>query len=172
LDVLVNNAAVEVNGDVTATTPEEWDRLMAVNLRGAFLLSRCAIPYLRRQGGSIVNISSVHSFVSWPGCPAYDASKAGLMGLTRAMALDHGHEGIRVNAICPGYIDTPLMEKALRDVADRDAEVKRIVGLHAAGRIGTARDIAEAVLFLASDGASFITGATLVVDGGLSIKGQ
>jgi NAD(P)-dependent dehydrogenase (short-subunit alcohol dehydrogenase family) len=172
LDVLVNNAAVEINGDVTTTSPADWDRQLAVNLRGAYLLSRFAVPHLRVHGGSIINISSVHAITSWPGCPAYDASKAGLLALTRAMALDHGPEGIRVNAICPGYIDTPLMEKALRNVPDREAELKRILSLHAVGRIGTALDIAGAVLFLASPAASFITGTTLIVDGGLSIAGH
>jgi len=169
LDVLVNNAAVEFNGDVTQLEPDDWDRQIAVNLRGAYLLSRYAIPLMRAHGGVIVNISSVHAFVSWPGCPAYDASKAGLNALTRAMALDHGREGIRVNTICPGYIDTPLMQKALRDSPDREEALRRILAAHPAGRIGTPQDIAEAVLFLASPGASFITGATLVIDGGMTL---
>jgi meso-butanediol dehydrogenase / (S,S)-butanediol dehydrogenase / diacetyl reductase len=172
LDILVNNAAIELNGDVTQLSIENWDRQIAVNLRGAYLLARFAVPHLAARGGSIVNIASVHAFISWHGCPAYDASKAGLLALTRAMALDHGPEGIRVNAICPGYTETPLMEKALRNVPDRSAAMQKILSSHPLGRIGTAADIAGAVLFLASPAASFITGSTLVVDGGFSVFGH
>jgi len=114
VDVLVNNAGIEVNGSVSDLTSAEWDRQNAVNLRGAFLMSKYVIQKMTARGGVIVNISSVHAFVSWTGCATYDATKAGLIGLTRAMALDHGPAGIRVNAICPGYIDTPLMEKWAR----------------------------------------------------------
>lgn len=172
LDVLVNNAGVEYNGDVTEMDPAVWDRQMGVNLRGAYLLSRAAIPHMRGRGGSIVHIASVHAFVSWPRCPAYDASKAGLVGLTRAMALDHGREGIRVNAICPGYIATPMLDHWFNSAADREAVIASVRAAHPVGRMGTPRDIAEAVLFLASDAASFITGISLVVDGGMTIAGH
>ena len=172
LDVLVNNAGVELNGTVAAMYPEEWDRQIAVNLRSAYLFSRAAIPPMRVHGGSSLHISSVHAFVSWPQCPAYDASKAGLIGLTRAMALDHGRDGIRVNAICPGYIRTPLLEERIQSLPDPEAAMRTIVAAHPAGRMGTPRDIAEAALFLASEAASFITGIALVVDGGMTLAGH
>jgi meso-butanediol dehydrogenase/(S,S)-butanediol dehydrogenase/diacetyl reductase len=173
LDTLVNNAGIELNGTVTEMPPEAWDRQMAVNLRGVFLFSRAAIPAMRGAGGgSIVNIASVHAFVSWPRCPAYDATKAGLIGLTRAMALDHGRDGIRVNAICPGYIDTPMLGRWFNTLDDCETERRNVLAAHPVGRMGTPRDIAEAVLFLASDAASFITGASLVVDGGMTLAGH
>jgi NAD(P)-dependent dehydrogenase (short-subunit alcohol dehydrogenase family) len=114
----------------------------------------------------------VHAFVSWPGCAAYDTTKSGLIGLTRAMALDHGRDGIRVNAICPGYIDTPLMDRWLSAVPDREEVLRQIVASHPAGRIGTPRDVAEAAFFLASDAASFISGTSLVVDGAMTVAGH
>lgn len=172
LDVLVNNAGIEVSGSVSDLTPAAWDRQIAVNLRGAYLMSKYAIERMRGRGGSIIHISSVHAFVSWEGCAAYDATKSGLIGLTRAMALDHGRDKIRVNAICPGYIQTPLMEKWLASVPDREATMHQVLGCHPMGRIGTPRDIAEAALFLASDRASFISGAFMVVDGAMSVAGH
>lgn len=172
LSVLVNNAGIEVSGAVTDLDVTQWDRQIAVNLRGAFLMSRYSIPAMRERGSSIVHISSVHAFVSWAGSAAYDATKAGLLGLTRAMAIDHGPEGIRVNAICPGYIDTPLMRKWLDSVSDREATMSQVLGVHPVGRIGTPRDVAQAALFLASDAASFISGTCLVVDGGMSAQGH
>jgi NAD(P)-dependent dehydrogenase (short-subunit alcohol dehydrogenase family) len=172
LDVLVNNAGIEVNGSVSDLTPSAWDRQIAVNLRGAYLMSKYAIERMRGRGGAIVHISSVHAFVSWPGCAAYDATKSGLLGLTRAMALDHGPEKIRVNAICPGYIQTPLMDKWLAAVPDREETMRQVLSYHPLGRIGTPRDIAEAALFLASDAASFVSGAFLVVDGAVSVAGH
>jgi len=172
LDVLVNNAGIEVSGSVSDLTPSAWDRQIAVNLRGAFLMSKYAIEQMRRRGGAIIHISSVHAFVSWQGCAAYDATKAGLLGLTRAMALDHGPDKIRVNAICPGYIDTPLMDKWLATVPDREETMRQVLSYHPLGRIGTPRDVAEAALFLASDAASFVSGAFLVVDGAMSVAGH
>ena len=109
--VLVNNVGIEFNGTVEEQSREEWDRHVAVNLTSVFLFSNYCIPGMRANGGgAIINISSVHAFVSWPRCAAYDATKAGLLGVTRALAIDHGPEGIRVNAVCPGYIRTPLLE--------------------------------------------------------------
>jgi len=172
LDVLVNNAGIEVSGSVSDLTPSAWDRQIAVNLRGAYLMSKYAIEQMRGRGGAIIHISSVHAFVSWQGIAAYDATKAGLLGLTRAMALDHGPEKIRVNAICPGYIDTPLMEKWLASVPDREETMRQVLSYHPLGRIGKPRDVAEAALFLASDAASFVSGAFLVVDGAMSVAGH
>jgi len=172
LDVLVNNAGIEINGSVTALTSSAWDRQIAVNLRGPFLMSKYAVASMRGRGGAIIHISSVHAWVSWPECAAYDATKSALIGLTRAMALDHGPDMIRVNAICPGYIDTPLMEKWLASVPDREDTMRQVLRCHPLSRIGTPRDVAEAALFLASDAASFISGASLTVDGAMSVAGH
>jgi NAD(P)-dependent dehydrogenase (short-subunit alcohol dehydrogenase family) len=174
LDVLVNNAGIERYGTVADMAPDVWDKVLSVNLRAAYLYARHAIPHMRAggRGGVILNISSVHAFHSWPECAAYDASKAGMIGLTRAIALDHGREGIRAVAICPGYIDTPLISDWLDSLPNREEVLGQVLAAHPAGRMGTPRDIAETVLFLASDAASFITGTTLVVDGGMTIMGH
>lgn len=172
LDVLVNNAGIEVAGPLVEMSSSDWDRQLSVNLKGAFLCSKHAIPRMRGRGGAIVNISSVRAFVSYEGNAPYDASKAGMIGLTRALALEHGRDGIRVNAVCPGYIDTPMMDAWLRAQADPSATLRQVLSVHPLGRMGTPRDIAEAVLFLASDAASFISGTFLVVDGAMSAAGH
>jgi NAD(P)-dependent dehydrogenase (short-subunit alcohol dehydrogenase family) len=172
LDILVSNAGVDFSGLVSEMKVEEWNRVFDVNLRGAFLFCKYAIPHLRQRGGAIVIISSVRAFVSYPGGAAYDASKAALVAFTRALALDHGKDGIRVNAICPGYVDTPMTEEWLRTVPDREETLRQVRAIHPLGRMGTPGDIAEAALFLASDSAAFITGASLVVDGGMSTAGH
>ncbi len=170
LDVLVNNAGIDLYGIAPEFSLSDWERQIGVNLTGAFLLSKHAIPALRATRGAIVNISSIHALVSYPGCAAYDAAKAGLLALTRALAVDHGPEGIRVNAICPGWVDTPMTRKWL-DATD-PATLAQVERQHPLGRIGRPEDIAEAVYFLASEEASFITGAFLVVDGGLTAAGK
>ena len=172
LDIVVNNAGIETAGNAVNMASSDWDRLMAVNLRGAFLFAKYSIPLMRGKGGAIVNISSVHAFVSYPDDAAYDASKAGLIGLTRALALDHGKDGVRVNAICPGYIETPLHHKWLDALPNPEETMKEVMKFHPAGRIGTPRDVGQAALFLASDAASFITGTYLVVDGGMTAGGH
>ena len=172
LDVLVNNAGIEVAGPISLMKSEAWDRQLAVNLKGAFLFSKYAIARMLGRGGVIINISSVRAFVSYQGGIAYDASKAALIGFTRALALDHGQDKIRVNAVCPGYIDTPMTEEWLKTVPNREETMRQVLAVHPLGRIGTPRDIAEAAVFLASDAASFITGTTLVVDGGMSAAGH
>jgi NAD(P)-dependent dehydrogenase (short-subunit alcohol dehydrogenase family) len=169
LDVLINNAGVEINGTVVDLSAEQWERQLAVNLRGVFLFSKYSIPEMRRRGGSIINISSVHALVSWPRCAAYDAAKSALIGLTRAMAVDHGRDGIRVNAICPGYIETPLLEQWF---ARGTANMQEVLKFHPLGRIGKPNDIAEVALFLASDAASFISGTHVTVDGALTAIGH
>lgn len=173
LDVLVNNAGIAVDSTIPDLTCQQWERQLNVNLRGAYLFSRFAIPMMRQQRrGVIVNISSVHAFVSYRGNAAYDVTKAGLLGLTRAMALDHGPDGIRVVAICPGYIDTQVFHSSLERVPDREAQMHHIISVHPIGRIGLPQDVAEACLFLVSDAASFITGTSLTVDGGMSAAGH
>ena len=172
LDVLVNNAGIEVAGPLIEMSSSDWDRQLNVNLKGVFLCSKYAIPQMRGRGGAIVNISSVHAFVSYEGNAAYDASKAGMIGLTRALALEHGRDRIRVNAICPGYIDTPMMDEWLRVQADPDATMAQVLRIHPLGRIGTPRDIADAALFLASDAAAFVSGTFLVVDGAMTVAGH
>jgi hypothetical protein len=172
LDILVNNAGIEISGTVAEMSSETWDCVLGVNLRGAFLCSKYAILHMRRRGGAIVNISSVHAFHSYPHEPAYDASKSGMLGLTRTMALDHGTDGIRVNAICPGYIRTPLLERWFSELPNPEETMREVLKFHPLGRIGTPRDIADAALFLASDAASFISGAYLVVDGAMTVSGH
>jgi len=172
LDILVNNAGILVAGKMSELTSEQWDRQLNVNLKSIFLMSKYAIRQMRGRGGAIVNISSVHAFVSFPENGGYDASKAGMLGLTRTMAMDHGAEGIRVNAICPGYIRTPLLDKWLNAQPDPAATMQETLKWHPHGRIGTPRDIADAAVFLSSDAASFITGTSLVVDGALICSGK
>ncbi len=172
VDVLVNNAGIEIAGRIPDYSAANWDRQIGVNLKGAFLFAKHAIRRMAGRGGAIVNISSVHAFVSYPGNAAYDASKAGMLALTRTLALEHGPDGIRVNAICPGYIDTPMMDEWLATLEDPDAEMRKVLACHPVGRIGTPRDVAEAAVFLASDAAAFISGATLVVDGGMTLAGH
>ncbi len=170
VSVMVNNVGIEFNGRVEEQSREEWDRHVAVNLTSVFLFSKFCIPGMRASGGgAIINISSVHAFVSWPRCAAYDATKAGLLGVTRALAIDHGPEGVRVNAICPGYIRTPLLERWFAAIEDGEQEVARA---HPLRRIGEPIDVANAVFFLASEQASFITGAVLTVDGGMMAAGR
>jgi NAD(P)-dependent dehydrogenase (short-subunit alcohol dehydrogenase family) len=163
LDILVNSAGTYARGDVVSTSEETWHRLLNVNLTGVFYCCKSAIPAMRKTGGgAIINISSS---VGWhataPGIAAYTASKFGVTGLTKAMACDHLHENIRVNCICPGPTDTPLLRASRPpDVLRAFAEAQPI------GRLGSPDEIAVAALFLASDEASFVTGVALPVDGG------
>jgi NAD(P)-dependent dehydrogenase (short-subunit alcohol dehydrogenase family) len=166
LSVLVNNAGV-IRRDRPAgkTTPEEWTHMLDVNLTGAFLVSRAALPHLKEQGGAIVNIASVLGSVAVPGTAAYQASKAGLLGLTRSMALDAAPE-VRVNAVSPGLIHTPL---SYQDRPDFDEHLAEFAEGHPMKRVGRPGDVAAAVAFLASKEASWITGTNLTVDGGYTL---
>jgi NAD(P)-dependent dehydrogenase (short-subunit alcohol dehydrogenase family) len=166
VDGLVNNAAIQVNKTVEDTTPEEWSRQMAVNVGGVYLCSRAFLPDLRKSGGAIVNMSSVNGFFVEPMCAGYCATKGAIIALTKAMAIDHGREGVRVNCICPGYIDAGLAQgyfDAQPDPARARGEAGR---LHALGRIGAAEEVARVAAFLLSGEASFMSGASVVVDGG------
>jgi NAD(P)-dependent dehydrogenase (short-subunit alcohol dehydrogenase family) len=171
LDILVNNAAIQVVARLVETTEEDWDRLHSVNLKGVFLGCKYAIPeMLRAGGGAIVNIASVLGLVGDPELAAYCAAKGGVITLTKAAALTYGPQGIRVNAICPGDVDTPMAREYFEAAPDPAALRREIDSKYALRRIASPREIAEAALFLASDASSFMTGAALVVDGGLLSK--
>ncbi len=164
--VLVNNAAIQVNKTVEDTEVAEWNREIAVNLGGVFLCSKFFLPLLRRTEGCIINMASVNAYFVEPGCAGYCATKAAIVGLTQAMAIDHGKDGIRVNCICPGYIDAGLAEGYFRAQPDPAAARAAAGKLHALWRIGKPEEVGRAAVFLASDDASFVTGSSLVVSGG------
>ena len=168
VDVLMNNAAIQVNKMVEDTTFEEWNRQLAVNLGGMFLCSKYFLPHLRPTRGIILNMSSVNATFVEPMCAGYCATKAAILGFTKALAIDHGHEGIRVNAICPGYIDAGLAEGYFLAQPDPDLARQQAGKLHALGRIGRPEEVARLAVFLASEEASFMTGAAVAVDGGFS----
>ncbi len=166
IHVLVNNAAIQVNKTVEDTTVDEWNREMAVNVGGVFLCSKFLLPHLRETKGAIVNMSSVNGFFVEPMCAGYCATKAAIIGLTKAMAIDHGKDGVRVNCICPGYIDAGLAEGYFQAQPDPAAARLAAGKLHALWRIGRPEEVGRLAVFLASDDASFMTGAAVVVDGG------
>jgi NAD(P)-dependent dehydrogenase (short-subunit alcohol dehydrogenase family) len=164
--VLFNDAAIQVNKTVEDITVEEWNRQMAVNLGGIFLCSKFFIPHLRKTKGCIINMASVNGFFVEPMCAGYCATKGGIIALTKAMAIDHGKEGIRVNCICPGYIDAGLAWGYFEAQPDPSAARAAAGKLHALGRIGKPEEVGRLAVFLASDDASFMTGSSVVVDGG------
>jgi NAD(P)-dependent dehydrogenase (short-subunit alcohol dehydrogenase family) len=171
LDVVCNNAGVGMARTVVDLTMAEYDLVMDTNVRGPVLLCRAAIPrMLDGGGGSIVNVSSVAAWVGFEQDAGYCASKGALLSLTRQVALDYARHGIRVNCIDPGFIGTEMMETFLSSHADRTDVEARVVDMHPIGRIGRPAEVAAAAAFLASDDASFITGAALAVDGGLLVK--
>lgn len=168
LDVLFNNAGIiHVNRNVVETSEAEWDDTLNSNLKGAFLMSKYAVPRMAENGGgAIVNNASIFGLVGGGGVAAYCAAKGGMISLTRAMALDHALQNIRVNCVCPGSVETPLLEKEMDDLGGADIQRPRFASRHPLNRIAAPGEIAQAVAFLASDDASFITGAALPVDGG------
>jgi NAD(P)-dependent dehydrogenase (short-subunit alcohol dehydrogenase family) len=167
LDVLFNNAGIIRRATVIGTTEEEWDRVMAVNVKSIFLLSKCAIPVMAQAGGgAIVNTSSGWGLVGGRNAVSYCASKGAVVNMTRAMALDHGAQNIRVNCICPGDTDTPMLRNEARQLGESDEAFLAEAADRPLQRIGRPEDIARAVLYLVSDDASFVTGTALVVDGG------
>lgn len=170
IDVLCNNAGIQRYGTVVDTPEDEWDLVMAVNLKSVYLCSKYAIPYMRKVGGgSVVNTASVQGLSSQPNVAAYTASKGAILSLTRNMAVDFAKENIRVNAVCPGSIDTPMLRWAAGVLTD-DAEkaVQDWGKLHPINRVGKPEEVAEVILFLASPRSSFVTGAEYKVDGGLT----
>jgi NAD(P)-dependent dehydrogenase (short-subunit alcohol dehydrogenase family) len=170
VDILSNNAGIELphGPAVVDTTDEEWERLMRVNVTGYFWVCRAALPHMQ-AGGSIVNMASINSFIAWPNDTPYTTSKGALLQFTRALALEAAPQAIRVNCVCPGIIDTPLNDAFLELADDPDALRREYQAASPFNRMGTAREVADCVLFLASDEASFVTGAALVVDGGTTL---
>ena len=167
IDVLVNNAGIERYRRPEEYTADDWNAITDTNLRAAFLCTKYAYPFLRDSRGAVVNISSVQAFANEPQISAYAASKGGLLALTRAMALDYAGDGIRVNAVCPGAIRTGMMEPFIKDQPDPEEAVREIGRRIPLGRVGEPADIAHVVWFLSSSDAAYVTGASVVVDGGL-----
>jgi NAD(P)-dependent dehydrogenase (short-subunit alcohol dehydrogenase family) len=171
LDILVNAAGIQRYGTVESTTEEGWDEVLGVNLKGMFLTGKFAVPHLRaRGGGSIVNVSSVQAYACQEQVLGYSVSKAGINALTRSMALDHAKDGIRVNAVCPGSVDTPMLRASAEQFkGDSTAEetVRRWGLTHPLGRVAQPAEVAEVVAFLAGPRSSFVTGSEYKVDGGL-----
>jgi len=169
--LLVNNAGVNANFDMATMTTDEWDRFMAVDLRAAWLTAKYVVPGMQAAGGgAIVNVSSMHGFVTLKGFFPYAAAKSGLLGLTRSMALDYGDSAIRVNVVCPGFIRTRLVQDSIDLNPDPVAAEATMVRGAALQRMAEPAEVAAAIAFLASDDASYITGASLMVDGGLTAR--
>jgi NAD(P)-dependent dehydrogenase (short-subunit alcohol dehydrogenase family) len=172
INILVNNAGIQRYGSVTETTVEEWDEVMNVNLKSLFLCSKAAIPLMmERKKGVIINIASVQAFVSQPKVAAYTTAKTAILGLTRSIAVDYSPY-IRCVAVCPGTIDTPMLRDSFALSPDPDAVMQECIDMHLAKRIGTPVEIAELVMYLSDDKASFITGQAIRIDGGLGITIQ
>ena len=172
VDVLVNNAGIQRYGTVTETSADEWDLVMNVNLKSLFLCSKYAIPsMLRKQKGVIINMASVQAFVSQPKVAAYTTAKTAILGLTRSIAVDYSPY-IRCVAVCPGTIDTPMLRNSFALSPDPNEVLQECIDMHLAKRIGTPDEIAELVMYLSDDKASFITGQAIRIDGGLGIAIQ
>ena len=170
LDILCNNAGIERYRLAADYTTEDWNAIVHTNLRGPFLCAKYAMPHLRRQKGAVVNIASVQAIACERQISIYAATKAGLLALTRGMALDYARDGVRVNAICPGAIRTGMWEAAMANETDPAAVTAAVSAAIPLGRVGEPADIAPLAYFLASSEAAYITGATFVVDGGLLAK--
>jgi NAD(P)-dependent dehydrogenase (short-subunit alcohol dehydrogenase family) len=164
IDILFNSAGIAIRRSVSDTEVDDWDRIIDTNLRGSFLSSKFCLEHFRQEGGSIIHVSSVTGIMGVRSRAAYSASKGGLVALTRNMAVDLAGRNIRVNCVCPGFVRTPLAQPLLDDAVRRD----RLISMHPLGRLGEPEDVATAALFLASDESRWITGTSLVVDGGFS----
>ena len=173
LDILVNAAGIEIEKTIEETSLEEWNRIFAINVTGMFLTSKYALPLLRKStGASVINFGSYDGYIADPGLAAYCATKGAVHALTKAMACDHGPEGIRVNAICPGYVDTPMLQSFFGESGDIESLKKAVRDVHPMRTYGQPEDIANLVNWLASDEARYASGQLWVIDGGLSAQVQ
>ena len=169
IDILVNNAGIGVRGDILESSEEDFQAVFDVNVKGAFLCCKAVLPPMISQGGgAIVNVSSVAALVGVKDRPIYGASKGALLALTKGIAVDHVHQGIRCNCVCPGTVETPWIGKILSGLDDPEAARKAMEARQLMGRMGRPEEIAQAILYLASPEASFVTGAALVADGGMT----
>ncbi|MEM7302743.1 MAG: SDR family oxidoreductase [Pseudomonadota bacterium] len=170
LDVLVNNAGIMQEATVEEMSLADWEATLRVNLTAPFLLAKHAMPHLKKSSGNIVNVGSIEGLGSNPTHPAYCASKAGLHGLTRAIAVDHGPDGVRCNAVAPGWIDTELNTEFVASQPNAETFMERLAHIHPVGRTGKPQEVASLIAFLASDEAKFITGQIWTIDGGRMSK--
>jgi len=172
IDILINNAGILLPGSTHEISSLEWDKTFNVNVRGMWLMSKYVLPhFMEQRSGSIVNSSSVIGIKGFTGVAAYAASKGAVAELTKCMALEYADKGIRVNAICPGFVDTPLVSEGyMSRVEDKEDAITYLNSLHPLGRIATAKEIAHAVLFLCDENSAFITGHLLPIDGGWNAK--
>jgi len=167
IDILVNNAGIYYQGDVIETTEEEWDRVMAVNLKGMYLCCHYVIPVmLKGNGGIVINVASEAGLVGIAGQTAYNVSKAGVISLTKSMAVDFARKGVRVNAVCPGTTETPLVKNALEKSEDPEKARRKLEECRPLNRLGRPEEIAAAILAMASDNLGYATGSVLSIDGG------
>ena len=173
LDILVNAAGIEIEDTIENTTLEQWNRIFAINVTGTFLTAKYALPLLRRSSAaSVINFGSYDGYLADPGLAAYCATKGAVHALTRAMACDHGPEGIRVNAICPGYVNTPMLQSFFGESGDIESLKQAVRDVHPLRTYGEPEDIANLVNWLASDEARYASGQLWVLDGGLSAQVQ
>ena len=170
LDILINNAGIMKEGTVEDISLEEWNDHLTVNLTIPFLLIKYAMPLIKKNKGSIINVGSIEGLGSNPSHPAYGSSKAGLHGLTRAISVDHGSEGVRCNAVAPGWIDTKLNIDFIKKLGKEKKFMKKLKNIHPIGRTGNPKDVAQLICWLVSDEASFITGQVWTIDGGRMTK--
>jgi NAD(P)-dependent dehydrogenase (short-subunit alcohol dehydrogenase family) len=165
---LVNSAGIQRYGTGTTTSEETWDLVMSVNLKSMFLTFRAFCPLMKTLGGAVVNVSSVQAMGALPNSVAYVTSKHAIGGLTRALAIDHAVDNIRVNCVCPGSVDTPMLQASIKNSDGLESLLRDIGQLHALGRIARPEEVAKVIAFLCSDDASFVTGGIYVVDGGMT----